>query len=183
MGPRSKIAVVLPLICTIRDRRVILDSDLARLYGVSTKRLNEQVRRNPRRFPADFLFRLSPNEAEILRSQIATSSKGWGGRRYVPLAYTEHGAVMAANVLNSERAVIMSVEVVRAFIRLRKAALSQGGAVRKLAELERAVTTRLDQHDHEIEKLFEAVESLIDKDEEPDPPRKRIGFVRSCPTV
>ena len=153
---------------------MILDSDLARLYDVSTKRLNEQARRNPERFPADFAFRLTTVEAKILRSQFATSS--WGGMRYLPFAFTEHGAVMAANVLNSARAVSMSVEVVRAFIRLRRAAVSHGVVAQKLAELERAVKTRLDQHDQDIEELFDAVESLIAMENTPTN-RKRIGFI------
>src|ERR1700758_1539892 len=110
MTTQSESPDVLPLIHVVRGQRVILDSDLARLYGVPTKQLNQQVRRNPRRFPEDFTFQLTPTEAG-LRSQIVTSKIGRGGQRYLPFAFTEHGAVMAANVLNSERAVVMSVEV------------------------------------------------------------------------
>ena len=170
----SETTSVVSLIHSVRGQRVIFDSDLARLYGVSTKRLNEQVRRNPDRFPKDFAFILSKTEIEILRSQFATSS--WGGRRYLTLVFTEHGAIMAANVLNSRRAVAMSVEVVRAFIRLRHAAVSQGIAARKLAELEHAVNARLDQHDKDIEKLFDTVESLISSNEVAEP-HKQIGFL------
>ncbi len=101
-GPVEGIASAIHV---IRGRRVMLDMDLAQLYGVTTKRLNEQVKRNQARFPADFIFQLSPDEAGILRSQIATSSSEWGGRRYLPLAFTEHGAVMLASVLNSPIAV------------------------------------------------------------------------------
>lgn len=108
-----------PLLRELRGERVILDSDLARLYGVPTKRLNEQVRRNAERFPPDFCFQLEPQEVANLRSQIATSS--YGGRRYLPYAFTEHGAIMAANVLNSPQAVQMSVFVVRAFLKMRAA--------------------------------------------------------------
>jgi hypothetical protein len=104
----------------LRGHKVILDVDLAALYGVPVKRLNEQVKRNAARFPADFLFRLSRSEYENLRSQIATSSYGHGGRRYLPRVFTEHGAVMAANVLNSDRAIKMSIFVVRAFVRVRE---------------------------------------------------------------
>jgi ORF6N domain len=104
----------------LRNHKVILDTDLAELYGVSVKRLNEQVKRNRERFPTDFLFRLTAKEHEALRSQIATSNRGRGGRRFAPYAFTEHGAIMAATVLNSERAVEMSVFVVRAFVRLRE---------------------------------------------------------------
>lgn len=102
-------------ICVIRGERVMLDADLAAFYGVPTKRLNEQVRRNPRRFPADFAFVLTKPEAGNLRSHFATSSSNWGGRRHLPRAFTEHGALMAAAVLNSKRAVQMSVLIVRAF--------------------------------------------------------------------
>src|SRR5215218_2102098 len=107
-------------ILLIRGEKVILDTDLAELYGATTKRLNEQVRRNLDRFPADFMFQLTDEEFAILRSQFATSRSGWGGRRYPPFVFTEHGAIMAANVLNSPRAVAVSVTVVRAFVRLRQ---------------------------------------------------------------
>ncbi|HEX4047631.1 MAG TPA: ORF6N domain-containing protein [Elusimicrobiota bacterium] len=160
----SGVSVVLPLILTIRGQRVILDSDLARLYGVSTSQLNQQFRRNRRRFPVDFAFTLTREEAAGMMSQIVTSSRRRNRRRF-PNAYTEHGAVMAANVLKSDRAIAMSVEVVRAFIRLRKALLSHGLISKKLAELERAVNARLDDHDKEIELLFQTVEFLLDKKE------------------
>jgi hypothetical protein len=104
----------------VRGVKVMLDQDLADLYGSTTKRVNEQVRRNLPRFPRDFMFQLTPVEWENLRSQFATSSSGHGGRRYLPLAFTEHGAVMLANVLNSRRAVRMSVLVVRTFVKLRE---------------------------------------------------------------
>jgi len=104
----------------VRGRKVMLDADLAELYGVTTKRLNEQVKRNASRFPGDFMFRLTPDETRILRSQFATSRSGWGGRRVFPYAFTEHGAVMLASVLNSPTAVDASVQVVRAFVRLRE---------------------------------------------------------------
>ena len=161
-------------ILVVRGRQVILDSDLAILFGVSTKRLNEQLRRNSSRFPEDFAFRLTAAEARGLRSQFATSKRGRGGRRNLPRVLTEHGVVMAANVLNSPRAVAVSVEVVRAFIRLRKAAQSEGRLGKKLAELARAVTLRLDKHDREIERLFQAVEALIESPEGNSP--KKIGF-------
>src|ERR1700758_797353 len=106
-------------ILVLREQKVILDSDLSELYGVPVKRLNEQVKRNRERFPADFMFQVNAEELESLRSQNATSKPSRGGRRYAPYAFTEHGAIMAATVLNSERAVEMSVFVVRAFVRLR----------------------------------------------------------------
>src|ERR1700747_2252250 len=115
--PKSALALarkVDSIIHVLRGQRIILDSDLAELYGVPVKHLNQQIKRNARRFPPDFLFQLSPPEYENLRSQIVTSSSGHGGRRYLPRAFTEHGVVMAANVLNSVRAIKMSIFVVRA---------------------------------------------------------------------
>ena len=167
----SGVSVVLPLILTVRGQRVILDSDLASLYGASTGRLNEQVRRNQKRFPADFAFPLTRRESASMISQFAISSRKKRNWRRPPIAYTEHGAVMAANVLNSDRAITMSVEIVRAFIRLRRTLLSRGLISKKLAELERAVKTRLDNHDTEIEMLFQTVESLLDKGSKKDRPR------------
>lgn len=134
-----------PLLHELRGERVILDSDLARLYGVPTKRLNEQVRRNADRFPPDFLFRLTEDEAGSLRSQIATLKTGRGQhRKYLPCAFTEHGAIMAANVLNSPQAVQMSVFVVRAFLKMRAALTDTRQLAQKLANLEaelKAVST------------------------------------------
>src|SRR6266404_5281020 len=120
---KSQTALALPVesrILVLRHQKVILDTDLAELYGVPVKRLNEQIKRNQERFPSDFMFQLNPEEQASLRSQSATSNQGRGGRRYAPYAFTEHGAIMAATVLNSERAVEMSVFVVRAFVRLRE---------------------------------------------------------------
>ena len=123
----------------IRGQRVVLDSDLAELFGVTTKRLNEQVRRNRQRFPTDFMFRLSEEEADSLRSQIATSKKGRGGRRYRPYVFTEHGTVMVANVLNSSIAIRASILVVRAFIRMREVLLEHADLKQRLVEIERRV--------------------------------------------
>ena len=123
----------------LRGRKIILDSDLAELYGVPAKRLNQQVTRNVERFPADFRFRLSRKEYENLRLQFATSSLSHGGRRYLPYAFTEHGAIMAATVLNSERAIQMSIFVVRAFVRMREALAANQQIAAKLTELERFV--------------------------------------------
>ena len=155
---------------TIGGQKVMLDSDLAALYGISTKRLNEQVKRNRRRFPADFAFQLSKNEAEFLRSQFATSKSHRGGRRYLPYAFTEHGAIMLASVLNTPRAIDVSVYVVRAFVRLRQMLATQKDVAPKLAELERRVAG----HDKAIRSLVTAIRRLM---ESPLPtPRKRIGF-------
>jgi len=153
----------------IRGHRVILDSDLAELYDVDVKRLNEQVRRNASRFPEDFVIRLSIEEAANLRSQIATSSSSHGGRRYLPYAFTEHGAIMAASVLNSERAVEMSIFVVRAFVHMREALTANRQLLAKFKELER----RIEGHDANIQELIEAIQELM---EPPPASGRRIGF-------
>jgi hypothetical protein len=154
----------------VRGQRVMLDSDLAELYGVPTMRLNEQVKRNMERFPEDFMFQLTKEEAANLISQIAISSLGWGGRRKPPYAFTEHGAIMAASVLRSERAVKVSVHVVRAFVKLRQIVASHRQLAEKMKELEQ----RLDGHDSDIQTLLGAIRELMVPP--PDPPRKRIGF-------
>ena len=157
------------IIHLLRGERVIFDSDLAELYGVSVKHLNQQIKSNARRFPPDFLFQISPAEYENLRSQIVTSSSGHGGRRYLPLAFTEHGAVMAANVLNSARAIKMSIFVVRAFVRMRAMFAANQQLLAKLSELEQ----RLESHDEEIQDLFDTIRQLT----APLPAKhSRIGF-------
>lgn len=153
----------------LRDQKIILDADLAELYGVTVKRLNEQVKRNLSRFPSDFLFQLTRAERDVLRSQIATSNTGHGGRRYLPYAFTEHGAIMAATVLNSKRAIQMSIFVVRAFVHIREALATSRQIVVKLAELER----RIENHDANIQELVQAIRELMT----PLPPNRRtIGF-------
>ena len=166
---RSAALIVEPHIQFIREQKVILDTDLAALYGVTVKRLNEQVKRNRNRFPADFVFQLKHREAEALRSQSATSNSKRGGRRYLPYAFTEHGAIMAATVLNSEKAVEMSVFVVRAFVRLREMLSNNRQLAAKLAELE----SRLEDHDASIQNLIEAIKELMAPEE---PNRRKIGF-------
>jgi hypothetical protein len=165
-------AVLLPpdlagRIQVIRGQRVLLDADLARLYEVETKRFNEQIRRNATRFPPDFMFSLTPQEFAGLRSQIATSNRG--GRRYLPMAFTEHGAIMAASVLNSERAVEMSIFVVRAFVQLREALLRDNALADQLAALEKRVT----QHDQSLSDLVEAIRALM---AQPKTTNRPIGF-------
>src|SRR5262252_10807536 len=156
-------------ILVLRNQKVILDTDLAELYGVSVKQLNQQIKRNRERFPKDFAFVLTKPEYEDLRSQIVTSNSGRGGRRYLPHAFTEHGAIMAASVLNSKRAIEMSIFVVRAFVQMRQATVFNQTVVSKLAELE----ARLDGHDGEIQGLVETIRELI----EPLPANpRRIGF-------
>lgn len=156
-------------ILLLRHQRVILDTDIADLYGVPVKVLNQQVKRNRERFPADFVFQLTSKEDAVLRSQFVTSKQGRGGRRYAPYAFTEHGAIMAATVLNSERAVQMSVFVVRAFVRLREMLATNRKLAGKIDELE----NRLDTHDSTIQDLIEAIKELMKPE---DPPRKSIGF-------
>lgn len=175
MKKNTPLPVALPLIRVVRGQRVILDSDLARLYDVTTKQLNQQFRRNRHRFPSDFAFALTRKEASGMRSQFVTSSQEKRNWLRQPIAYTEHGAVMAANVLKSERAVAMSVEVVRAFVQLRKIASSHGNIERILAELEAAVTTRLDIHDKEIELLFGLLGDMTQEDPEQGSGIRRIG--------
>ena len=167
--------VVHPPIYPVRGRQIILASDLAVLFGVSTKRMNQQIGRNADRFPEDFAFRLTRDEADNLRSQFATSRLGHGGQRHLPFALTEHGVVMAANVLNSSRAVQMSVAVVREFLRLRTIARSQETLRKKISQLERAVNARLEKHEFHIDELFDAVESLIEPESD-SKKKKRIGF-------
>ena len=157
-------------IIVLRGRRVILDSELAALYGVTVSRLNEQVKRNAGRFPEDFAFVLTREEHDALRSQIAILKPGRGEhRKYLPTAFTEHGAVMAASVLNSPKAVEMSVDVVRAFVRLRALVTSHHQLAAKLGELEKKVAS----HDKNIVTLFDAVRSLMTA---PAMPRRQIGF-------
>jgi hypothetical protein len=154
-------------ILEVRGQRVLLDSDLADLYEVDTKRLNEQVKRNAERFPADFMFQLSPEEFADLKSQFATSS--WGGRRTRPYAFTEHGAIMAASVLNSKRAVEMSVYVVRAFVQLRDLLSSQKVLAEQVAKLER----RVGHHDNSLAEIIDALRNLMER---PAPAKRSIGF-------
>ncbi|MDP3938702.1 MAG: ORF6N domain-containing protein [Deltaproteobacteria bacterium] len=155
-------------ILLIRGQRVLLDADLAKLYGVPTKVLNQAVKRNTERFPVDFAFRLTLKEAEIMRSQFVTASKR--NVRYRPYAFTEHGTIMAANVLNSCRAVEASVYVVRAFVRLRQVVAEHKELVHTLAELER----RVGAHDAAIRELVGVIRRLAAPP--PTPPRPRIGF-------
>jgi hypothetical protein len=163
---------VVSRIFLVRGQKIMLDADLAELYGVPTGRLNEQVKRNIDRFPPDFMFQLNAREHDSLRSQFAISKEtlGRGGRRYLPYVFTEHGAIMAASVLDSERAVQVSIYVVRAFVQLREMLSSNKALARKLNELERKLTT----HDHAITELIEAIRQLMTP---PEPKKKRsIGF-------
>jgi hypothetical protein len=165
-----------PLIRTIRGEKVLLDSDLAKIYGVPTKAFNRQVKRNAQKFPADFMFQLTPKEFESLRRQIGTSNKR-GGRRFLPYAFTENGAIMAANVLNSPEAVRMSVFVVRAFVQMRDLLGSTKELAKQLAALEKKLTDRLDGHEVAIIEVLRRVMDILDPPPSPPgAPRREIGF-------
>lgn len=155
---------------TVRGARVMLDADLAPLYGATTKQLNQQVQRNLDRFPADFAFRLTRDEWSAMYPQVAGTSQARRRLDSLPMAFTEHGALMAAMVVNSSLAVEMSVYVVRAFIRLREAIRANASLARKLAELE----SRVDRHDSELGALITAIRELMAP---PDPKRRGIGFL------
>jgi hypothetical protein len=156
-------------ILLMRGQKVMLDADLAGLYGVTVGRLNEAVKRNRDRFPADFMFQLTDTEFANLKSQIAISSYGWGGRRHPPYAFTEQGVAMLSSVLKSKRAVQVNIVIMRAFVKLREMLSAHTELRQKLAELER----KLEGHDGQIRSLFEAIRRLM------APPRtkpRKIGF-------
>jgi hypothetical protein len=171
-------------IVILRGQKVLLDSDLAALYDVPTKRFNEQVKRNPERFPEDFMFQLTQEEFDFLRSQFATSNTGRGGRRYLPYAFTEHGAIMAATILNSPRATQVSVYVVRAFVTLREMIASNRELAQRLDELESKADLMDVKHDTfarntrlQLKQVFDAIRELM-TEPAPEPTKKRsIGFV------
>jgi ORF6N domain-containing protein len=154
-------------ILLIRGHKVLIDVHLAALYGVTTKRLNEQVRRNRARFPEDFMFQLTAEEVASLRSQIATSNKGRGGRRYAPYAFTEQGVAMLSTVLNSERAILVNIEIMRTFVRLRQMLASNTQLARKLADLEK-------KYDAQFKVVFDAIRQLMTP---PQPKNRKIGFL------
>lgn len=160
-------------IYTIRGQRAVLDSDLAALYGVPTKAFNQAVKRNQERFPATFAFQLTRQEFASLRSQFVTSKTtagSRGGRRHLPMVFTEHGALMAATVLNSDLAVKMSVALIDAFVRLRQELATTQALARRLAEIEKTVI----QHDTALKQLFQAIRPLLLPP--PEPPKRKIGF-------
>ena len=169
---RKGILPIERVIVTVRGQRVILSADLAAIYGVETRALNQAIKRNADRFPPDFLVRLTRDEAAAIRasrSQIVILKRGQN-IKYEPLAFTEHGTIMAATVLNSQRAVHMSVFVVRAFLRLREWVACQMKLANRLADLER----RVGAHDHELRAIIQAVRELVAPAGES--PRRRIGF-------
>jgi hypothetical protein len=152
----------------IRGKRVLFDRDLALLYDVSIKRLNEQVKRNIKRFPADFMFQLSKEEFNNLRSHFATSS--WGGRRYSPYVFTEQGVAMLSSVLNSERAIQVNIAIMRVFVHIREMIVTQKDFSQKLKEIE----AKIENHEVNIQTIFEAIRELMSPP--PDDPKPKIGF-------
>ena len=165
---------ILPLIHTIRSQRVILALDLAKLYGATAKRLNEQVRRNKVRFPSDFMFQLTRSEALAhSRSQIATLNAQGTNIKHLPYAFTEHGAMMAANVLNSAQSVAMSVYIIRAFVQQREVLAANDAILKRLAEIDKTLLL----HDKALRDVYHKLLPLLQPP--PDPPREKIGFRES----
>ncbi|MGI8495531.1 MAG: ORF6N domain-containing protein [Pyrinomonadaceae bacterium] len=159
-------------IYVVRGQKIMIDSDLATLYGVETRRLNEQVKRNIARFPEDFMFQLTKDEFENLMSQFATSSSGnYGGRRKLPYVFTEQGVAMLSSVLSSERAVQVNIGIMRAFVSMRKILLTNEEVSKKLAEIE----NRLGGHDENFKKVFTAIRLLM---KPPDKSDMKIGFIK-----
>jgi phage regulator Rha-like protein len=157
-------------ILIIRGQKVILDTDLAQLYQVPTKRLNEAIKRNRKRFPGDFMFQLNRQEMNCLRSQFATSNEGRGGRRTLPYAFTEQGVAMLSSVLNSERAVQVNIAIMRAFVKLREIIATHKELAAKIKELEQ----KFHQHDKKIHAVFEAIRELLEP--QAVPLKRQIGF-------
>jgi phage regulator Rha-like protein len=151
----------------IRGKKVMIDRDLAELYGVETKQLKRAVRRNNDRFPHDFMFVLTNQEVKKLRSQIATSS--WGGTRYIPMAFTEQGVAMLSSVLNSKRAIEVNIAIMRAFVKMREVLESNREFSKKLRKIE----AHLAEHDEQFRVIFEVIKQLLSVEEKP---KKRIGF-------
>src|SRR5262245_17677855 len=174
------VASLEPLIFEARDQRVILDTDLARIYGVPTGALNQAVKRNVDRFPQDFAFQLTPDELKNLKSQFVISrlirladqrfAQNHGGRRSMPTVFTEHGALMAANVLRSERAVQMSIYVTRVFVRLRERSAANAVLLKRLAEIDKTLL----QHDTALRDVYRKLQTLLVPP--PETPKRRIGF-------
>jgi hypothetical protein len=157
----------------VRGRQVLLDEDLADLYGVETRVLVQQVRRNEKRFPADFMFQLSVEEFANLKSQFVISSGGHGGRRKRPLVFTEQGVAMLSGVLRSDRAIAVNIEIMRAFVELRRVASSYAVLQERLEGFEREMRGRLDQHDEQLDQIFKALHHLIAP---PPRPKRSVGF-------
>lgn len=170
----EKLENIKKIIHIIRGQKVILDNDLATLYEVKTKNLNKAVQRNDGRFPADFMFKLNEQELSNLRFQIGTSSYQYGGRRYLPYAFTEQGVAMLSSVLRSKKAIEVNIQIMRTFVALKKASLSNEYLMRKINEFEK----RFSDHDKKIHQVFETIRQLIIAPIETDSKKKQIGFLR-----
>lgn len=160
----------------IRGLKVMLDSDLAMLYGVRTKNLNKAMKRNIERFPEDFMFQLNHDEVKSLRFRVGTSKEGRGGRRYLPFAFTEQGVAMLSSVLNSKRAIQVNIAIMRAFVRMREILLTHKDLAAKIAALELKYKNhemKFSKYDEHIAAIFEAIRQLMAP---PEPPKRRIGF-------
>ena len=164
---------ILNRIYVIREQKVMLDEHLAEMYKVETRRLNEQVKRNYKRFPKDFMFTLTRKEYENLMSQNATSS--WGGRRNLPYAFTEQGVAMLSSILNSDIAIEVNIRIIRVFTKLKEYALTHKEILIQLGKLEKQVKG----NSKDIENIFMVLKELLEKQEKPNPPRRKIGFIRS----
>jgi hypothetical protein len=168
-------------ILSLRDQRVMLDAELAALYGVETKVLVQAIKRNIERFPADFMFQLSTEEWDSLRSQFVTSNVGRGGRRYAPFAFTEQGVAMLSSVLNSPRAIAINIEIMRAFVQVRSMAATHQDLAKQLAELQDKTESLAMSHDTfsrntraQLKQVFDALRELMTP---PEPPKRPIGFL------
>jgi len=168
-------------ILSLRDQRVMLDAELAALYGVETKALVQAIKRNIERFPADFMFQLTAEEYSALRSQFVTSNIGRGGRRYAPYAFTEQGVAMLSSVLNSPRAIAINIEIMRAFVQVRSMAATHQDLAQQLAELQDKTESLAMSHDTfsrntraQLKQVFDALRELMTP---PDPPKRPIGFI------
>jgi phage regulator Rha-like protein len=167
---------ILNKIYAIRGEKVMLDQDLAEMYGVETKQLKRQVKRNADRFPKDFMFELTPKEFENLRSQIGTSS--WGGTRYMPMAFTEQGVAMLSSILNSKTAIEVNIRIIRVFTKMREFALTHKEILMQLAKLEKEVSSNnrhTEKNSKDIENIFMVLKELLEKESKPAP-RNKIGF-------
>ena len=168
----NEVVQIKNLIYTIRGHRVMLDSDLAMLYGVPTHRLNEAVKRNIKRFPPHYMFQLSDDEWKCLISQIAISKNGRGGRRFAPYAFTEQGVAMLATVLNSEKAIQINIQIIDTFVAMRKWAIENKDLGQRLAEIEHYFIEHCKDQEQDMRKLYEAIELLMDRTKP-----SKIGFV------
>jgi phage regulator Rha-like protein len=171
---RVQVEHITRAILIVRGHKMLLDADLAAMYGVETKVLLQAVKRNLRRFPADFMIQLTAAEWVVLRSQIVTSKADRGGRRYAPYAFSEQGVAMLSSVLNSERAITVNIEIMRAFVRMRELLASNKELARQLKELETRVTRKLATHDQAITGILKAIRELMNP---PEDKKRPIGFV------